>query len=318
MRQVLLLFILFLARQGMAQECTQAMPATMVDEETGTFISGITADRLHAKVGSVRVPITRVERIPSFRVLILFDTSGSMEQKDTPFMHQRRVLPLIDSTLDGLVGELPQGSRVEYGLFNDNAVFSSEFTSDVKKLRQSLLEAKQQLKPRELRKTALYDAIGAGLARFDRPQPGDSMIIVTDGEDNKSRLTAAKVQEEAARKGVRVFTILIEGNDFGYQGEGLVISDLAEHTGGSVHVVNATNNAWIGDKMPELERRALRRFWNNEVLAGYLLHFSVPTQAEKRGKWTLTVDRLPGQKSKPLVVYPRRLQACLAVTDEAR
>jgi hypothetical protein len=290
------------------------MPAIMVDEESRTFLSGITPDRLHAKVGSLVVPIASVERIPGFRVLILFDTSGSMEQTDSLFSHQHKALALVNRTLDELLNELPQDAKVEYGLFNNYAVFGPAFTANSEELRKSLSDLTGQMKRRGPKKTALYDAIRDGMARFDPPQPGDSIVMVTDGMDNVSRLRAGKVQEEAARKGVRVFTILLNEYHFDYDGSRLVILDFAERTGGSVHVINIAGNAWTGDKEPEEERRELRRFWNNEVLSGYLLRFNLPANAKKQGKWILRVDRLPGQKTKILAAYPSRLNACPVAT----
>lgn len=317
MRQALILLILFPACCALAQDCAQTVPAIIVDEETRTFLSGITPDRLHAKLGSVLAPVTSVEPIPNFRVLILFDTSGSMEQTDVPFRHQRKALALIDSTLDELLGELPQGAKVEYGLFNSYAVFGREFTPDREELRKSLIELHEQMNRRGRKATALYDALRESLERFDSPQPGDSVLLVTDGMDNESRLRAEKVQEEAARKGVRVFTILLNEYHFDYDGSRLVILDFAERTGGSVHVINIAGNAWTGDKEPEEERRELRRFWTNEVLSGYLLRFNVPASARKQRKWILRVDRLPGQNTKVLAAYPSRLNACPVATAAA-
>jgi hypothetical protein len=96
MRRLLFLLIAVPGLLVVAQDCTQTIPAIMVDEESRTFLSGITPDRLHAKVGSLVVPIASVERIPGFRVLILFDTSGSMEQTDSLFSHQHKALALVN------------------------------------------------------------------------------------------------------------------------------------------------------------------------------------------------------------------------------
>jgi hypothetical protein len=82
-------------------------------------------------------------------------------------------------------------------------------------------------------------------------------------------------------------------------------------------VINVAGNTWTGAKEPEEERRELRRFWNNEVLAGYLLHFNVPIAAKNQRKWMLSVDRLPGQKTKILAAYPSRLNACPVTTAAA-
>ena len=317
MRRMLLFLVLFAACHALAQDCTQIMPAIMVDEESRTFLSGITPDRLHAKLGRVIVPVASVERISGFRLLILFDISGSMEQKDSLFSHQHKALALVSRTLDELLDELPQGTKVEYGLFNNNAAFGPAFTANSEELRKSLSDLREQMKRRGRKATALYDALRESLARFDSPQPGDSVLLVTDGMDNESRLRAGKVEEEAARKGVRVFAILLNEGHFDYDGSRLVMLDFAERTGGSVHVINVAGNAWTGAKEPEEERRELRRFWNNEVLAGYLLRFNLPANAKKQGKWMLSVDRLPGQKTKILAAYPSRLNACPVATAAA-
>ena len=280
-------------------------------------MSGITADRLHAKLGSLSVPITSVESITNFRVLILFDTSGSMEQKDSLFSRQHKVLALVNRTLDELLGELPRGTKVEYGLFNNDAAFGPAFSANPEELRRSLSDITERMKGRRRKATALYDALRESLQRFDPPQPGDSVLIVTDGMDNESRLRAGKVQEEAATRGVRVFTVLINEDQFDFDGSRMVMLDFAERTGGSVHVIDVAKNAWISDKQPEEERQDLRRFWNNEVLSGYLLHFNVPASARKQRKWLLSVDRLPGQKTKTLASYPSRLNPCPVATAEA-
>lgn len=317
MRRVFLFLILFPACYALAQDCTQTMPAIIVDEETRTFLSGITPDRLHAKVGSLTVPVTSVERIRSFRVLILFDISGSMEQTDSLFSHQHKALALVNRTLDELLNELPPGAQVEYGLFNNDAAFGPAFTANAEELRKILSDLTEQMKRRGRKATALYDALRESLARFDPPQPGDSVLLVTDGMDNESRLRAGKVQEEAARKGVRVFTILLNEYHFDYDGSRLVILDFAERTGGSVHVINIARNAWTGDKEPEEERRELRRFWQNEVISGYLLRFNPPDAVKRQRKWLLSVDRMPGQKSKILASYPSRLNPCPLATAAA-
>jgi hypothetical protein len=317
MRRVLLLLILFLGCHALAQDCTQTLPAIILDEETRALVPAITPNRLHAKLGNLTVPVASVERITSFRVLILIDTSGSMEPTDVPFRYQSKVLALVNKTLDELLGELPEGAKVEYGLFNNYAVFGPEFTANPEELRKSLIELNEQMKRRGRKGTALYDALRDSLARFDPPQPGDSVLIVTDGMDNESRLGAGKVQDEASRKGVRLFSLLIKGNEFDYNGSGFSMLDFAERTGGSVHVIDVARNSWTGAKEPEEERQDLRRFWKNEVISGYLLRFNPPSSAKKQRKWLLSVDRLPGQKNKVVASYPSRLNSCPVATAAA-
>ena len=320
MRSVLLFLVLFPACQALAQECMQTMPAILVNEETRKAVPSITADRLHAKIGKVALPITSVEPITSFRVLILIDTSGSMDPTNTPFTHLRSALEVLNKELDELLDQLPPGVQLEFGVFNNNAAYGTDFTADAQLLRKSLVDSTARTKRSGVRSTALYDAIKEGLEHFDPAQPGDSILTLTDGADNISRSRPEKIQEEAARKGIRLFTVLFLGGGVvatPTEGSPQAMFDFGERTGGSVHVVNVSQSSWIDAKEREKARQELRRFWNNEVLSGYLLRFNVPASARKQRKWMLSVDRLPGQKTKTLAAYPSRLNACPVATAAA-
>ena len=143
MRRVLLLLLLFPACHAMAQDCAQTMPAIMLDAESREFVPAITPDRLHAKLGSIVLQVASLEQIHNFRVLVLLDTSASMDPSDAPFTHRRKATALINSTLDELLGELPHGAKVEYGLFDIYAVFGPEFTADREELRKSLDDSRE-------------------------------------------------------------------------------------------------------------------------------------------------------------------------------
>ena len=320
MRRVALLLLLFPTCLALAQECTQAVPAIMLDGESRAFVPGITPDRLHAKLGSIIVPVSGVEQIHSFRVLVLIDASGSMDPTDAPFVYRRRALEAVNKALDELLDQLPPHVRLEYGVFNNNAAFGPEFTADAQQLRKSLVDSTEQMKGHRVRSTALYDAVQEGLERFDSPQPGDSILMLTDGGDNISHAKPQIVQEEAARKGVRLFTVLLLGGGAitsPTEGTPQELFDFAERTGGSVHVIDVSKSFWNYAKEREKAKQELRFFWNNEVLSGYLLHFTLPASTRKQRKWLLSVDRLPGQKTKIVASYPSRLNTCPVATAEA-
>jgi hypothetical protein len=316
MRRVLPLLLFFAGCCALAQDCAQTVPTIILNEETRLFVPALTAERLHVKIGSIVAPVTSVEPITRFRVLILIDASGSMEPLEKPMNRQRRALEMVSRTLDEFLDQLPQGVSMEYGMFNNFAVFGPGFTADAQQLRSSLADIKERLKHRGSKRTALYDALRDGLERFDSPHPGDSILVLTDGLENESRSKAGKIQEEAASKGVRLFTVLFHGNEPDIEGSVLEIPNFAERTGGSVHVIDATSDLWIGGKGPEQEKQDLLRFMTNEVLSSYLLRFNTPT-GKKKSKWLLSVDRLPGQKYKIVAAYPSRLNACPLTTAAA-
>jgi hypothetical protein len=320
MRYVALLAFFYLGTALAAQECTQAVPAIFLNETTREAVPSNAVERPHAKIGKVAIPITALEPIRSFRVLILIDTSGSMDPSNKPFVHQRKALELVKQLLDELLEELPPYVRVEYGVFNKNADFGPEFTADADLLRKSLTASNERTNVHRNKSTALYDALGAALERFGPPEPGDSILALSDGGDNTSHAKPENIQEEAARKGVRIFTALFLGGGVPSsptEGSPQTVLDFAERTGGSVHVIDVTKNDWVDDKKRENAKQDLRRFWNNEVLSGYLLHFILPASARNQRKWLLSVDRLPGQNAKILATYPSRLNACPVATATA-
>ena len=310
MRPTLFLLLALVTCSAQAQECTQTMPAIMLDEETRAFEPSISAERLHAKLGGHTFPVTSAERISGFRVLILIDNSGSMEE-ESPRVHEHNALVGINRVLRDLLDHLPQGVSVKYGMFDSYAVFSNEFASDAKELQRSLPELTERLKHKGLKKTALYDALKEALAQFGQAQVGDSIVVVTDGQDNSSKIDARRLQEEASDRSIRLFTILLE-RELTYDDVGWgPVLDFAERTGGSVHRIHAMKASWINSKNSDAENK-LRRFWNDEVLSGYLLRFNVPAAEKKHSKWLLSVDRLPGQKHRVVASYPSRLHPCPA------
>ena len=305
--------VLFCGFAAQAQDCSKTIPALLVNEETRQAVSSMTAERLHAKAGKLAIPVTALEPITSFRVLILIDASGSMDPTDQPFSHQRKALEVLKTALDELLDQLPPHVRLEFGVFNNNAAFGPEFTADAQQLRKTLADSMERTKAHRVKSTALYDAVREALERFDPPEPGDSILMLTDGGDNVSHANPEKIEEEAARRGVRLFTVLFLGGKSASspsEGTPQEMFDLAERTGGSVHVIDATNTAWIYAKEQEKAKQEFRQFWSNAVLSGYLVHLKVPADGGKQRKWLLAVDRLPGQKNKILLAYPSRLPPC--------
>ncbi|HEY7406104.1 MAG TPA: vWA domain-containing protein [Candidatus Angelobacter sp.] len=246
-------------------------------------------------------------------MLILIDTSGSMDPTNSPFTHRREALEILNKTLDELLDKLPPHVRLEFGVFNNNTAFGPEFTADGQQLRRSWVDSTERAKGNRSKDTALYDAVKEALERFDSPQPGDSILMLTDGGDNISRAKPQKLQEEAAKKGVRLFTVLFLGAgaiSSPTEGSPQEMFDFAERTGGSVHVVDVSKRFWTDAKERERAKQEFRRFLNNEVLSGYLLHLKVPAEGGKERKWLLAVDRLPGQKTRTILSYPSRLSSC--------
>lgn len=102
-----------------------------------------------------------------------------------------------------------RGSDDEYFLitFNDRTTLAQDYTSSAKTVQNNV--AFNETKGR----TALYDAIYAGLEKMrDAQHDKKALIVITDGEDNSSLYTFSEVKDFAKESGVQVYVIAERGD----------------------------------------------------------------------------------------------------------
>ena len=120
--------------------------------------------------------------------------------------------------------------------FNDRSEVISEFTSDRHRLENSTLGLRAD------GETALYDAVALALDQVKRGKYRKKvLVVVTDGEDNSSRLKFSQLIERAEEEEVLVYAVGM----FGQVGMGLMgarsgsarseLEKLAQVTGGTSH-----------------------------------------------------------------------------------
>jgi Ca-activated chloride channel family protein len=143
--------------------------------------------------------------------------------------------------------------------------------------------------------TALYDAVAFGLdALAEGRYEKRAMIVVSDGEDNRSRSTFGQVRRKLQESGVTIYTILIGPLPPRSNG-GMIMDQLASASGGK--------SFFPGDSetMNEaFERIAL------ELRRQYSIGYA-PTNVARGGEWRrlkVTVDQPAG--SPRLVVRSRK------------
>jgi hypothetical protein len=304
-----------------AQTCDVAVPATIVDAQTGMYIRSITPAMLHARIGGKFFPAVSADPIKTFRVLVLVDSSGSMSgEQPYALSYKKQTIAKMREAIAGELSSLPQGVQVGFGMFNEQAAFGNEFTSDSGHFQQIATETAGRLKRREHGGTALLDALQESLTQFGSPQPGDTVLLITDGGENKSKVNDKEVARQFARAGVRVFVLLARDQSPAQPEEAfgdLLMSGLAERTGGSMYAIETTNVFWGDKKWATRERESLSRFWKEQVLSAYLVHFNVPADLKKDQKWRLEVDHSANPHRNMAAAYPSRLEGC-AVKAAAR
>ena len=152
---------------------------------------------------------------------LIFDISGSMKNK-------------IGIARDSAATFLTTGNpEDEYFLveFSGRPEITQDFTTDVSRLRNRLMFTPVN------GLTALFDAVYLGLEKLkDGANTKKALLLITDGEDNRSRYTFHNVSEFLKEQDVQLFAIgIVESNmsqlSMGRTGRDL-IEQLTELTGG--------------------------------------------------------------------------------------
>ncbi len=193
---------------------------------------------------------------------IVFDVSGSMKDK-------------LSVARDAAVTFLKTGNPDdEYFLteFSEEPRISQDFTTDIGRLQNLLIFSPAK------GMTALYDAVYLALEKVDEgSNPKKALLLITDGEDNRSRYTFSNVREFVKESDVQIYSIGIVSNwnsqlAMGRTGRGL-LEELSETTGGRAFFPNSIY------EMEDITTKIAVELKNQYVL-GY---FS--TNEEPDGKW---------------------------------
>src|SRR5207249_1957359 len=193
---------------------------------------------------------------------VIFDVSGSMKDK-------------IGTARNAASTFLKTGNPDdEYFLeiFANRPELASDFTTDVTKLQNKLL-----LTPAK-GMTAMYDSVYLGLEKLkEGSNPKKALLLITDGEDNRSRYTFSNVKEFVKEQDVQIYAIGIVDAFNSQLGTGrsgrAMIEELADLTGG---------RAFFPDSVYELEDICTKIAV--ELKNQYVIGFE-STNAAKDGKW---------------------------------
>lgn len=129
------------------------------------------------------------------RVGMVLDTSGSME----------KTLPEVQRVVLGFLRNLLRPrDRAFVVAFSDRPELLEGFTADFAALERALISLRAD------RETALYDAVVYSLFQFSGVRGRKSLIALTDGKDNVSRMDFEKMMDYAQRTGAVIYSIGID------------------------------------------------------------------------------------------------------------
>jgi Ca-activated chloride channel homolog len=193
---------------------------------------------------------------------VIFDISGSMKDK-------------ISIARDAAVTFLKTGNPDdEYFLveFANRPEVAEDFTTDISRLQNRLIFAPAK------GMTAMYDSVYLGLEKLkEGSNPKKALLLITDGEDNRSRYTFSNVKDFVKEQDVQIYSIGIVDAFNSQLGTGrsgrAMIEELADLTGG---------RAFFPDSVYELEDICTKIAveLKNQYVIGY-----ESTNEAKDGKW---------------------------------
>jgi Ca-activated chloride channel homolog len=234
-----------------------------VTDTLNRYVSGLEKSHFQIWEDKIeqKVEYFSAEDVP-ISIGVIFDVSGSMKDK-------------IATARQAASTFLKTGNpEDEYFLveFANRPEVASDFTTDVTKLQTKLIMTPAK------GMTAMYDSVYLGLEKLkEGTNPKKALLLITDGEDNRSRYTFQNVKEFVKEQDVQIYGIGIV-DDFNSQlGAGrtgrALIEELSELTGGQ---------AMFPDSVYELEDICTKIAveLKNQYVLGY--H---STNGAKDGKW---------------------------------
>jgi VWFA-related protein len=223
--------------------------SAVVRDKKGRFVPRLSREDFIVVEGGERRPIVgfNAETDGPVKVAVLFDISGSMRVGTKAVDAQQAARHLFSS--------LKNGDRAALFAFDTRLEKVTDFTTDFKGL-----EAKVDKVDAPFGQTSLFDAIAetaksvadsvsGGTGRV--PQRS-AIVVLTDGIDTKSRLTAPEVSAIASSIDVPVYIVAVmspvddpRNPDYGTGALSSGLTDLARWTGGDFFIAISPAHASI-------------------------------------------------------------------------
>jgi VWFA-related protein len=250
------------------------LSASVLDKEGG-FVEGVDRGQFVIYDDGKRQPIHLFsdEDVP-VDIGLLIDSSASMAPKIGEVVAATVAFAQWSHPEDELF-TLAFNDQVRQPL-NDRAFLLASDVADLEREMSSL---------RPEGRTALYDAVIAGLDRLDKGSRSRKVLIVlSDGGDNMSRATLDQVLERARRSDATIYTIgLFEPG--ARDSNPRVLKSLAEATGGERYM----------PRSPGLLLAACKRI-ARDIRSGYTIAFEPSRRDGRYHRIDVEVDRVAGRR----------------------
>lgn len=158
----------------------------------GRYVRGVAREAFVLSVDGREQGIETFEEVNSaLSVVLVVDVSMSMTLK----------LAEVRKAAFELLAALKPGDQAAVLTFSSNVVGFTPFSTDKSRAREALERAKLE------GETALYDATGVALRRLKDVGGRRAVVLFTDGEDNRSRMSVDRVVDLARSSEACVFAV---------------------------------------------------------------------------------------------------------------
>jgi len=292
MLRLLCTFAFFIASSLLAQNCTTYAVVDPFDGKTNRGMDDLKAADFEARAGGHPVPVLSAAQNFNNRVLVLLQLSNGAEKQEM----QNEARKIGD-----MVRYAPAGRAIGFGVFAEKAVISSDFSTDPQKRAAAIDDVVARAAQLAGKTSALYDGLHEGIVAFGPRQPGDTILLMSDGKDTTSKRNPGDLEKEFLANGVRLL-VVIE----------------AIPTMGAKTTMRGTRFALPTPELKSLSSRtggAYRYFETGPMLdfawAGYMLGLEIPATWDKPKEWQLQVKGPNGKIDKTALVYaPAKLASC--------
>ncbi len=292
---IFLLSFFVVPAKAAGQACTSYVVVSAFDHKTGDDIKNLNAGDFQAKLGKAEVDIVSATQQFDDRLLVLLQTDGTRNEK----------IEDVISLATRLVRQAPEGKPIAFGVFVKRALFTKGFITDPKE-RGTEISGIAEEEPSLGKEVHLYNALHQALALFGPHQPGDTVLLITDGYDEGSHRSGSEVEKEFVASGTRLMVMLrrtpshVSGNFLWTSPEPQIrlMEAISTATGGTYTMFSA---------------RDFEFAWH-----GYMLGILLP-EGKKTKKLKVQLQGVAAETyRRPNLYYPERLPACGAAITATR
>ena len=299
--RLLCIFLVAISSFSAAQRCTTSVLVNAFDATTRESLHGLRPSDFAASAG--RHDELQVESVrPVFRnrVLVLLDLGGLNGSSSA---QQTARTAMLQNAIE-YINEAPQEMPVAFGAFAERAVFTSGFSIGPESLSSSM----QSISQRAIGLTGnsnLTTALLQALAMFGQHRPGDTILLISNGNGTARKIKWNALAREFARHETRIQLLMntpaASVSDSASIFSAFTSVDLMDPS--LLKLANGTGGVLMGFMNSE---------WYNVAASGYLLDIR-ESQRTKSKSWHLQVRNYGDEFGvTPVLFYPRQLPACSA------